>query len=256
MRTPTSSRTRSRNPNPSSWITTPSTTPTHSSTWSMCSCPLPGGDSHLEWRLRPALAPTGRERAPPLPLAVRYRRTHRLSDPSGRPQPGRVPRSDPGPDPSRRPASGAVDDPALGAELGAQALPARAPGRVGPDRTIGPLGLRERSRRRGRGTFGAPEAVRRCARWTASLTAVSATFVRFGGRPSARRLTLLWRSGLHCWSPLEVTTHLTGSAERPRQPASRPLRGVDNWRREEEAHPGRPWRAGHIHCDLVGGSGP
>ena len=104
--------------------------------------------------------------------------------PRGGPSRGRIPRSDPGPDPSRRPASRALDDPDVGTEPGAQALSARAPGGVGPDRTAGPLGLRERSRRRGRGAFGAPEAVRRGARRAASLNAVSATFVRSESVPA------------------------------------------------------------------------
>ena len=45
------------------------------------------------------------------------------------------------------------------------------------DRTVGPLGLRERPRRRGRGAGGAPTATRKDARRTASLIALSATFV-------------------------------------------------------------------------------
>ena len=59
--------------------------------------PLPGRHRHLQRRLRPALAPAGREQAPPLQLAARDRGAHCLSDPPGWPEPGRVSRADPGP---------------------------------------------------------------------------------------------------------------------------------------------------------------
>src|SRR5271170_2854324 len=169
-RTPTSLTTSSRTPSPSSWTRTPSMTPIPFSTWSTCSCPSTWRPPPFQWRLRSALAPAGREPAPPLQLAVRHRGTDRLSDPSGRPQPGRVPRADSDPDPFRQPSPRAVDGLGLRTEPGAQELPPRTPRRVDPDRAADPLGLRERPRRRGRGVGRARKAEDGSACPTARLT--------------------------------------------------------------------------------------